>query len=184
MVFVPVSETKRSSASWKTRVQDYQVMVDVTKREWEKPTFDQGPTHPAVNIKWQDAEEDFAAWLTRRERGAEVISSNSILSPAPSDEEWSLAVGLGHEEGDSPKEKDGKIGGVYPWGKEWPPPQGAGNFDQKLKVDDYPYTSPVESFKPNAYGLYDSPGGNAREWCEDRYAPNSKRRVVRRRFVV
>ena len=46
----------------------------------------------------------------------------------PTDEEWSLAVGLEQEEGATPKEKDSKITGVYPWGTEWPPPDGAGNY--------------------------------------------------------
>lgn len=176
MIFVPVPESEALFCIWKTRVQDYQALVDATGHWWKKPGFDQGPTHPAVNIKWEDAKE-FCVWLTQRERGMKVIGSNQYYR-LPSDEEWSLAVGLGHEEGESPKEKDGKIEGVYPWGKEWPPPRGAGNFDQKLNVDDYRHTSPVGSFSSNSYGLYDM-GGNAREWCEDEYSPGSRRRVVR-----
>jgi sulfatase modifying factor 1 len=34
--------------------------------------------------------------------------------------------------------------------------------------DDYMYTSPVGSFKPNAFGLYDVIG-NIMEWCSDYY---------------
>ena len=176
MVFVPVPECESLFCIWKTRVQDYQVMVTATGREWKKTKFAQGPTHPAVNVKWEDA-TNFCNWLTQRERETGLINSNQYYR-LPFDEEWSLAVGLGHEEGDSPKEKDGKIQGVYPWGNEWPPPRGAGNYDQKLKVDDYPYTSPVGSFPANAFGLYDL-GGNAREWCEDLYEKGSHRRVVR-----
>jgi serine/threonine protein kinase len=176
MIFVPVPECEAMFCIWKTRVQDYQVMVETTRHKWKKPSFEQGPTHPAVNVKWADA-ANFCDWLTALERGLGIINSNQFYR-LPSDEEWSLAVGLGHEEGDTPQEKDGRIEGVYPWGKEWPPPRGAGNFDPKLKVDDYEHTSPVGSFKPNAYGLYDL-GGNAREWCGDLYAPDSRRRVVR-----
>lgn len=115
MIFVPVPESEALFCIWKTRVQDYQALVDATGHWWKKPGFDQGPTHPAVNIKWEDAKE-FCVWLTQRERGMKVIGSNQYYR-LPSDEEWSLAVGLGHEDGDSPKEKDGKIEGVYPWGR-------------------------------------------------------------------
>jgi hypothetical protein len=45
----------------------------------------------------------------------------------PTDAEWSAAVGLQGEEGDNPKEKNRKVM-LYPWGKEWPPPKGAGNY--------------------------------------------------------
>ena len=36
-----------------------------------------------------------------------------------------------------------KIKGVYPWGKEWPPPKGAGNYDPSLKLDDFQCIHPV-----------------------------------------
>jgi hypothetical protein len=176
MVFVPIRETEALFCIWKTRVQDYQAMVDDTGRAWEKPSFQQGSTHPAVNVKWEDA-TNFCAWLTQRERATGVIGSNQFYR-LPSDKEWSLAVGLGHEPGNSPREKDGKISGVYPWGTDWPPPRGTGNFDPKLKVDDFPYTSPVGTFPSNAYGLFDM-AGNAREWCQDLYEPGSFRHVVR-----
>ena len=51
-----------------------------------------------------------------------------MLYRLPTDAEWSIAVGLDHETGDTPKDKNEKIKGVYPWGTQWPPPQGAGNY--------------------------------------------------------
>lgn len=176
MVFVPVAGIEPLFSIWKTRVQDYQIWVEATAHWWEKPSFTQGPTHPAVNIHWEDA-KDFCGWLTQRERTAGVIGTNQFYR-LPSDAEWSIAVGLGEERGNTPKEKDSKIQGVYPWGKQWPPPRGAGNYGIDLNIDDFPYTSPVGTFSPNAYGLYDL-GGNTREWCEDEYTPGSRRRVVR-----
>lgn len=176
MIFVPVAGVEPLVSIWKTRVQDYQIWVDATAHWWEKPSFAQGPTHPAVNVRWEDA-KDFCGWLTQRERTAGVIGSNQFYR-LPSDAEWSVAVGLGEEPGNTPKQKDSKIQGVYPWGKEWPPPRGAGNYGTDLNIDDFPYTSPVGTFSPNAYGLYDL-GGNTREWCEDEYSPGSRRRVVR-----
>ena len=44
---------------------------------------------------------------------------------------------------------------VYPWGKEWPPPVGAGNYAERLKVDKFEYTSPWGSFAANKMGLHD-----------------------------
>ncbi len=87
-------------------------------------------------------------------------------------------MGLNEAKGGTPKDKDAKISGVYPWGTQWPPPRGAGNYSQSLKVDDYEYTSPVGSFAANRLGLFDM-GGNVWQWCEDFYNGSSGSRVLR-----
>jgi formylglycine-generating enzyme required for sulfatase activity len=163
MIFVPVKGTDVLFSIWETRVQDHQAFAIAKGRKWEKPSFDQGPTHPAVYFSWDDAVE-FCAWLTKKERAAGTIGANEEYR-LPTDAEWSVAVGLGAESGNALTDKFCKIKGVYPWGKQWPPPSGAGNYSQSLKVDNFEYTSPVGSFAANQFGLFDM-GGNVREWCE------------------
>ena len=176
MRFVSVPGTPSLFSIWETRVQDYEVFAKATSRSWEKPGFDQGPTHPAGNVSWNDANA-FCQWLTVKERSEGKLGASQSYR-LPTDEEWSLAVGLSNENGATPIDKSGKIQGVYPWGTQWPPPKGAGNYPGSLAVDNFEYTAPVGSFAANRYGLYDL-GGNVWEWCEDELRPGSGTRVLR-----
>jgi len=116
--------------------------------------------------------------LTKKELAEGKIKAGQKYR-LPTDAEWSVAVGLGKETGNSPKEKDRGIKGVYPWGKEWPPPKGAGNYDKELKVDKFDYTAPVGSFASNKEGLHDM-GGNVYEMVRGQVQPNTSRaRVLR-----
>jgi formylglycine-generating enzyme required for sulfatase activity len=146
---------------------------------WKKPfgdEFKQADTHPVVNVNWNDAQA-FCAWLTKKEMAEGKIKAGQKYR-LPTDAEWSVAVGLGKEKGNTPGEKDEGVKDVYPWGKEWPPPKGAGNYGGILNVDNFEYTSPVGSFAVNKLGLHDM-GGNVWEWCEDKYSPTSTDRVLR-----
>ena len=77
---------------------------------------------------------------------------------------------------------------AYPWGDNPDDGKGWANCaDQSLKKkipnqehwaffswdDNFVFTSPVGSFKANAFGLYDMIG-NAWEWCQDRYGDYEK----------
>ena len=145
---------------------------------WKKPGFAQGEDHPVVNVSWEDAVA-FCKWLTEKERNAGKIPATAKYR-LPTDHEWSCAVGIGDREeaAASPQSKDDKLGEVYPWGTQWPPPKGAGNYAPSLQVDEFEYTSPVGSFPANACGLYDL-GGNAWEWCDDLYGSDGTARVLR-----
>ena len=179
MEFVPVPGTDVLFCKWETRVQDYLQFVNETGQKWFKPHFEQGPTHPVVNVSWNDARA-FCKWLTTKERQSGNIASDQVYR-LPTDAEWSVAVGLNESQDGMPKDKEAKSRNVYPWNKGrgvWPPPRGVGNYDLLLKTDAYANTSPVESFEGNANGLYDM-GGNVWEWCEDLYKLSEDWRVLR-----
>ena len=176
LIFVPVPGTKVLFSIWDTRVQDYQAFVTDTGRTWRKPDFEQGPTHPAVLVSWIDAKA-FCAWLTEKERRAGTLTSTQEYR-LPTDVEWSTAVGLENEVGSTPEERNGNNNSVFPWGTQWPPPHGAGNYGPKLKLDNFANTSPVGSFAANRFGLYDM-GGNVWQWCEDANNGRGGTRVVR-----
>jgi formylglycine-generating enzyme required for sulfatase activity len=209
MKFVPVAGTQVLFSIWDTRVQDFEAFVADTNYDategmwslgkdgwkkrgaiWREPGFSQGPNHPVVGVSWNDAKK-FCQWLTGREQGSGVLPRGRVYR-LPTDAEWSAGVGLQGEEGTNPEEKHLKIN-LFPWGKKWPPPKGAGNYaGEEAKTrdwsaewvviegynDGYPRTSPVGSFAANVNGLYDM-GGNVWQWCEDWYDAWEKYRVVR-----
>jgi formylglycine-generating enzyme required for sulfatase activity len=182
MKFVPVAGTDVQFSMWETRVKDYAAYAAANAEvdeSWKKPfgdEFKQEETHPVVKVNWNDANA-FCAWLTKKELAAGKIKAGQKYR-LPTDAEWSVAVGLGKEKGNTPQEKQIGIKGVYPWGKEWPPPKGAGNYSKGLNVDKFDYAAPVGSFAANKLGLHDM-GGNVWEWCEDWYDPAYTFRVLR-----
>lgn len=205
MKFVPLPRRNVLISVYETRVQDFAAFAVATgfrtdeklytwiKGEgkvsdgysWRAPGFVQGPTHPVGGVSWNDAQE-FCRWLTQQERAAGAIGSDQVYR-LPSDEEWSLAVGLTSEVGATPADKDSKAKGIFPWGSPWPPPPRAGNYgdrqwyiptDLKDYDDGYRFTAPVGSFERNALGIYDL-SGNVYEWCEDEYRPGENKRVMR-----
>ncbi|HWB61040.1 MAG TPA: SUMF1/EgtB/PvdO family nonheme iron enzyme, partial [Chthoniobacteraceae bacterium] len=168
--------------SCKTRVRDYDAFCTATGHTYEKPDFDQTPDHPVVKVNWFEA-EDFCKWLTNKEHDAKLLQDGEFYR-LPTDAEWSFAVGLPDEGGATPEQRDQKFPDIYPWGKCWPPPFGAGNYAdysaRKLHVpvidgyeDGYPETSPVGEFPANKFGLFDM-GGNVWEWMEDNYKEGEK----------
>lgn len=209
MKFVPVAGTQALFSIWDTRLQDFQAFADSAGYDatdgmwslgtdgwkqrgatWKDPGFKQDPTHPVVGVSWDDAKA-FCEWLTKREHASGALPTG-FQYRLPTDQEWSVAVGLDAEVGNTPQEKSAKTK-VYVWGQAWPPPAGAGNYcgaesmignePSNWKVlesynDGYPRTSPVGSFAANKNGLYDM-GGNVWQWCEDWYNSENTHRVLR-----
>ena len=122
MPFVPVPGTDVQFSMWETRVKDYAAYaaanagVDAgVDARWKKPfgdRFKQEDTHPVVNVSWEDANA-FCAWLTKKELAAGKIKAGQKYR-LPTDAEWSVAVGLGKEKGDTPRGKRRGIKDVYP----------------------------------------------------------------------
>ena len=179
MKFVSVPGTDVQFCIWETRVKDYAAYATANAgvdENWKEPGFKQTDTHPVVKVSWNDANA-FCAWLTKKELATGKIKPGQKYR-LPTDAEWSVAVGLEPETGNTPEAKVMGITGVYPWGNQLPPPKGAGNYGESLNMDSHEYTSPVGSFAANAAGLHDL-GGNVWEWCEDKWNPTSTARVLR-----
>ena len=135
-------------------------------RNWQNPGFPQTDRDPVVCVSAQDADE-YATWLTR-----ETVK----LYHLPTEAEWEYAARAVTTTGPTPARYWGddfehKTACRYanvadeayrrihaPSDKSW-----------IFQCDDgYPNTSPVGSFQPNAFGLYDILG-NAWQWTVDCY---------------
>jgi len=195
MVFVPVEGTNVLFCIHETRRQDYAAFADDVEGvngSWKSQkiaTVPVGhePDHPVIGVNWQDA-KTFCDWLSSKEKKVYRL---------PTDEEWSIAVGLGRSEkrrkGSTPQTLSGVEATKFPWGGDYPPQtkELAGNYADSAYhelvpaagwhenyTDGFPTTAPVMSFRANSFGLYDL-GGNAWEWIEDWYNESQQHRVLR-----
>jgi len=96
------------------------------------------PERPVVRVTWRDAVA-YARWANKR---------------LPTEAEWEYAA------------RGNLIGKQYPNGDIIT--DADANFGSTGGVDRWKWTSPVGSFPPNGYGLYDM-AGNVWEWCFDEY---------------
>lgn len=129
------------------------------KASWQNPGFEQTGQDPVVCVSWNDAQA-FIAWLNLKQPNGVTLHYR-----LPTEEEWEYAA------------RAGTVTANY-WGDD---PAGqckyanardisARDLDpQALYVncrDGYAETSPVGSFLPNAWGLYDMLG-DAEQWVSD-----------------
>lgn len=155
-----------------------------------------GPDHPVQSVtwymcaKWCNALSEMQAWAPAYYENAErtlVYRSGNVDVQddwvrwdtgyrLPTDKEWEYAA------------RGGLVSRRFPWGDTISHSQanyrGRG-YDYDLSdgyhptyyTGDPPYTSPVGSFAPNAFGLYDM-AGNVLEWCHNEHPCQSPRRVM------
>jgi sulfatase modifying factor 1 len=132
----------------------YQWWAYVPGADWRHP---QGPEtsakklskHPVVHVAYEDAMA-YASWA-----GKEL----------PTEAEWEFAA------------RGGLEGATYAWGDD-PVPDGRymantwqGEFPVRNDLlDGWEWTSPVGTYPPNGYGLYDMTG-NVWEWTVDGFGP-------------
>jgi sulfatase modifying factor 1 len=129
------------------------------KHTWRDTGFPQNDDHPVVDVSWNDAVA-FCKWLGRKEGKTYRL---------PTEAEWEYACRAGtttrYWSGDDP-ESLVKIANIYDQSSAKVFPEWS-KF--ALKGDDgFPFTAPVGSFRPNAFGLYDM-HGNVWQWCSDWY---------------
>lgn len=128
------------------------------KWNWQSPGFKQAEDHPVVQVSWNDAVA-FCEWLSRKE---------GVKYRLPTEAEWEYACRCGQP-------------GVWSFGSELKNVPTCINFADSSLIehfgsysgamwmsDGFPFTAPVGSFPPNAWGLYEM-SGNAGEWCQDWY---------------
>lgn len=192
MRFVPVPGTNVLFCTTLTRGTDYNRFTAETSGS--KPTDGPGgelrdkSLFPMSTLSWTKAKA-FCDWLSQKDGKSYRL---------PTDREWSMAVGIGSQEfkNATPAELDGKLKGVYPWGSQWPPPNGFGNYcDEAYREfcdkgghkgaphikgykDGEVAIGPVEAFKPNKLGIHDM-GGNLWQWCEDWYDTGRTQKLLR-----
>lgn len=140
----------RRGCAWTGRVSGGQPDPDGS---WRDAGFAQSDSHPVVCVSWPDA-QDYARWLSDR-----TGHRYRLVSEA----EWEYAARAGST-------------APYPWGPSASHEYanyGADTCCSGLAAgrDQWVYTSPVDAFPPNGFGLYDLLG-NALEWVEDCLAPS------------
>ncbi len=125
---------------------------------WKNPGFAQMDDHPVVNVTWNDAVA-FCDWLSKKEGKTYRL---------PTEAEWEYSCRAGTKTRFYSGDDDDSLKAVAniadaSFKEKFPAGNWAASWD-----DGYPFTAPVDKFKPNAFGLYDMLG-NVWQWCADWY---------------
>jgi formylglycine-generating enzyme required for sulfatase activity len=122
--------------------------AETAKGAWNALGFAQEDSHPVVCVGWHDAQA-YIAWLSRR---------TGHVYRLPSEAEWEYAA-RAHSRS------------AYPWGATATHDRANYGADTCCSSavdgrDRWMFTSPVGSFAPNSFGLFDM-HGNVWQWVQD-----------------
>ncbi len=136
------------------------------KYTWENTGWPQTESHPVVNVTWNDAVA-YCAWLSETEGRDYRL---------PSEAEWEYACRAGtttrYFTGDAEETLEGYANVRDQSLKRMPVAAGWTSF---TSFDDgHAFTSPVGSYRANAWGLHDM-HGNVWQWCQDWYHADYER---------
>lgn len=132
-------------------VADFEIFIAEYKSQREKTNINlqKDKQHPVTNVSWNDAVE-YCKWMSKK--------LNAVFR-LPTEAEWEYACRAGGTKpfntGDNLTTDQANYNGNYPYAN-YPKGKFLGN------------TTPVGSYLPNAWGLYDM-HGNVFEWCQDWY---------------
>jgi formylglycine-generating enzyme required for sulfatase activity len=136
----------RTGCSWTARSKEKPDPIG----SWQDLGFPQDDSHPVVCVTWQDAQA-YVRWLSER-----AGHKYHLLTEA----QWEYAARAGTNT-------------PYPWGSAATHDNanyGAENWGGLTSGRDrWVYTSPVGSFPPNGFGLYDM-NGDVLQWVQDCFA--------------
>ena len=145
----------RGGNAWDPATGDWRYDLEYN---WRHPSFMQGDDHPVVQDTFNDATA-FCAWLSKKEGKTYEL---------PTEAEWEYACRAGTTTrfwcGDTDASLQGNANikdaslkeksPIVSWAVSWD--------------DGNAFTSPVGTYRPNAWGLYDM-AGNVAQWCTDGY---------------
>ena len=132
-------------------------------RNWRDPGFAQKDNHPVVCVNIRDAQA-YIVWLNGK------TSGRTLRYRLPTGEEWEYAARAGASTtrhwGDGTA-RACEFANGSDQSRARAHNAGVADPARFLSCDDgYVYTAPVGSFKPNAFGLFDT-FGNVLEWTSD-----------------
>ena len=132
----------------------YMGIYDVTQEQYEQvmgqnPSTVKGPQNPVETVSWDDAVE-FCKKLSAKTGKTVVL---------PTEAQWEYACRAGTKTPFNTGETISTDQANY---------DGNSVYGNGVKGEYRQKTTPVGTFKPNAFGLYDM-HGNVWQWCADRY---------------